>query len=207
MDGILDSFEFAAPAVFFTIVALLLAALIWKRWESLASVTVEGAGTGVDKAEPTGEEKPGVMEEHEDATSRDDAAPSTAEDKGGEGDNLDVEISGSFAEAEPAERETEKEVNEGEEGEDHLKYRPGKLRGSRLEMMMTKEEREEEQRVQREQLAAIFRLLQQKKETFGEMSPGDMEEQLKLYSKEMLGEAPDGSANEQLGLHTPLMDL
>ncbi|KAG2461017.1 JMJD6 hydroxylase, partial [Polypterus senegalus] len=142
-----------------------------------------------------------------DSSSSSSSSSSDSASEGGEGDNLDVEISGSFAEAEPAERETEKEVNEGEEGEDHLKYRPGKLRGSRLEMMMTKEEREEEQRVQREQLAAIFRLLQQKKETFGEMSPGDMEEQLKLYSKEMLGEAPDGSANEQLGLHTPLMDL
>ncbi|XP_028675031.2 FILIA-N KH-like domain-containing protein [Erpetoichthys calabaricus] len=206
MDGVLDSFEFAAPAVFFTIVALLLAALLWRRRESLASVTAEGVETAVDKLEPTGEGEP-VIEEQEDATSWDDAAASTAEDKGREDDSLDVEMSGGFPEAEPAESEMEKEVNEGEGGEDHLKYRPGKLRGSRLEMMMTKEEREEEQRVQREQLAAIFQLLQAKRETFGEMSPGDMEEQLKLYSKEMLGEATDGSANEQLGLHMPLMDL
>lgn len=37
-------------------------------------------------------------------------------------------------------------------------------------------------RVQREQLAAIFQLLKDNKETFGEVSEGDMEEQLRLYS-------------------------
>ncbi|KAF0025644.1 hypothetical protein F2P81_022525 [Scophthalmus maximus] len=37
-------------------------------------------------------------------------------------------------------------------------------------------------RVQREQLAAIFQLLSDNKETFGETSEGDMEEQLRLYS-------------------------
>ncbi|KAM9336333.1 matrix-remodeling-associated protein 7 [Symphorus nematophorus] len=63
-----------------------------------------------------------------------------------------------------------------------LKYIPGKARSHHLEMMMSKEELEEEQRVQREQLAAIFQLLKDNKETFGEVSEGDMEEQLKLYS-------------------------
>lgn len=37
-------------------------------------------------------------------------------------------------------------------------------------------------RVQREQLAAIFQLLQDNKETFGEVTETDMEDQLKLYS-------------------------
>lgn len=37
-------------------------------------------------------------------------------------------------------------------------------------------------RVQREQLAAIFQLLRDNKETFGDVSEGDMEEQLRLYS-------------------------
>lgn len=37
-------------------------------------------------------------------------------------------------------------------------------------------------RVQREQLAAIFQLLKDNKETFGDVSEGDMEEQLRLYS-------------------------
>ena len=37
-------------------------------------------------------------------------------------------------------------------------------------------------RVQREQLAAIFHLLKDNQETFGEVSEGDMEDQLRLYS-------------------------
>lgn len=37
-------------------------------------------------------------------------------------------------------------------------------------------------RVQREQLAAIFQLLKDNKSTFGDVSEGDMEEQLRLYS-------------------------
>lgn len=36
-------------------------------------------------------------------------------------------------------------------------------------------------RVQREQLTAIFRLMKENSETFGEMTEGDMKEQLKLY--------------------------
>ncbi|XP_041744562.2 uncharacterized protein LOC121575494 isoform X2 [Coregonus clupeaformis] len=63
-----------------------------------------------------------------------------------------------------------------------LKYIPGMLRTSQMEKMMTKEELEEEQRVQREQLAAIFQLLKENQETFGEVSEGDVEEQLRLYN-------------------------
>ncbi|XP_075889691.1 matrix-remodeling-associated protein 7 isoform X5 [Nelusetta ayraudi] len=63
-----------------------------------------------------------------------------------------------------------------------LTYLPGKSRSHHMEMMMSKEELEEEQRVQREQLAAIFQLLRDNKETFGDVSEGDMEEQLRLYS-------------------------
>lgn len=36
-------------------------------------------------------------------------------------------------------------------------------------------------RVQKEQLAAIFKLMKDNKETFGEMSAGDVQEQLRLY--------------------------
>lgn len=36
-------------------------------------------------------------------------------------------------------------------------------------------------RVQKEQLAAIFKLMKDNKDTFGEMSDGDMQEQLRLY--------------------------
>lgn len=37
-------------------------------------------------------------------------------------------------------------------------------------------------RVQQEQLAAIFMLLKENQEVLGEVTEGDMEEQLKLYS-------------------------
>lgn len=37
-------------------------------------------------------------------------------------------------------------------------------------------------RCQRDQLAAIFQLLRDKQETFGDVSESDLEEQLKLYS-------------------------
>lgn len=37
-------------------------------------------------------------------------------------------------------------------------------------------------RVQREQLAAIFQLLREKQDTFGEVTESDLQEQLKLYS-------------------------
>ncbi|KAM9837234.1 matrix-remodeling-associated protein 7 isoform 4-T4 [Aulostomus maculatus] len=76
------------------------------------------------------------------------------------------------------------EINDtGESNENSsLKYVPGKARSHHMEMMMSKEELEEEQRVQREQLAAIFQLLKDNTETFGEVSEGDLEEQLRLYS-------------------------
>lgn len=63
-----------------------------------------------------------------------------------------------------------------------MKHIPGKSQSHHLQTMMSKEELEEEQRVQREQLAAIFQLLKDNKETFGDVTEGDMEEQLKLYS-------------------------
>uniref|UniRef100_A0A8C1Q1N9 alpha-N-acetylgalactosaminide alpha-2,6-sialyltransferase n=1 Tax=Cyprinus carpio TaxID=7962 RepID=A0A8C1Q1N9_CYPCA len=49
-----------------------------------------------------------------------------------------------------------------------LRYMAGMLRTCQLEKMMSREELEEEQRVQREQLAAIFQLLREKQDTFGE---------------------------------------
>ncbi|XP_077482687.1 uncharacterized protein LOC144093220 [Stigmatopora argus] len=76
------------------------------------------------------------------------------------------------------------EVNDKSEflANDSLKYLPGKSRSHHMEMMMSQEELEEEQRVQQEQLAAIFQLLKDNTETFGDVSEGDMEEQLRLYS-------------------------
>ncbi|XP_049632947.1 matrix-remodeling-associated protein 7 [Suncus etruscus] len=60
-------------------------------------------------------------------------------------------------------------------------YSPGKLRGNQYRKMLAREELEEEQRVQKEQLAAIFKLLKDNKDTFGEMSDYDVQEQLRLY--------------------------
>ncbi|KAM9515673.1 matrix-remodeling-associated protein 7 isoform 3-T3 [Guaruba guarouba] len=93
----------------------------------------------------------------------------------------------SKAEGEDLDSEKEKLMVREPEDEDDadgtfsFKYSPGKLRGNQYKSMMTKEELEEEQRVQREQLAAIFRLMKEKSDTFGEMSEGDMKEQLRLY--------------------------
>ncbi|XP_055448471.1 matrix-remodeling-associated protein 7 isoform X1 [Psammomys obesus] len=105
--------------------------------------------------------------------------------------------------AEPGEPEAEEPAAEGRQDEEQdsdsetgppteepeeedgaafsFKYSPGQLRGSQYKKMMTKEELEEEQRVQKEQLAAIFKLMKDNKETFGEISDGDMQEQLRLY--------------------------
>ncbi|TRZ19331.1 hypothetical protein HGM15179_007809 [Zosterops borbonicus] len=93
----------------------------------------------------------------------------------------------SHEEEEEVDSENEKLVVREPEDEDaademfSFKYSPGKLRGNQYKSMMSKEELEEEQRVQREQLAAIFRLMKEKSDTFGEMSEGDMKEQLRLY--------------------------
>ncbi|XP_068509546.1 matrix-remodeling-associated protein 7-like [Syngnathus scovelli] len=65
--------------------------------------------------------------------------------------------------------------------DDKVTFTPGK-KASKFETLMTKEEMEEEQRVQQEQLAAIFMLLRENAEALGEVTEGDMEEQLKLYS-------------------------
>ncbi|XP_076007592.1 matrix-remodeling-associated protein 7 isoform X1 [Genypterus blacodes] len=76
------------------------------------------------------------------------------------------------------------EINDDMESDDFdsLKYVPGKARSHHLQVMMSKQELEEEQRVQCEQLAAIFQLLRDNKDAFGDVSEGDMDEQLKLYS-------------------------
>uniref|UniRef100_A0A673NQZ6 Matrix-remodelling associated 7 n=1 Tax=Sinocyclocheilus rhinocerous TaxID=307959 RepID=A0A673NQZ6_9TELE len=73
-------------------------------------------------------------------------------------------------------------TGEGNAEKKPLRYMAGMLRTCQLEKMMTKEELEEEQRVQREQLAAIFQLLKEKQDTFGEVTESDLQEQLKLYS-------------------------
>lgn len=86
------------------------------------------------------------------------------------------------AESENDESSGSPSVNRVSDEDQNLRYMPGMLRTSQIEKMMSKEELEEEQRVQREQLAAIFKLLRENQDTFGEVTEKDMEEQLKLYS-------------------------
>ncbi|XP_077315413.1 matrix-remodeling-associated protein 7 isoform X1 [Lithobates pipiens] len=76
-------------------------------------------------------------------------------------------------------------ISEADDADDEdfsFKYVPGKLRGSDYEKMLTKDELEEEQRVQREQLGAIFRMMEKNQETFGMMSEVDLKDQLRLYN-------------------------
>lgn len=79
-------------------------------------------------------------------------------------------------------RNGEDDIRESDLNSTSLKYIPGMLRAKQMEKLMTREELEEEQRVQREQLTAIFQLLRENQDTFGEVSEGEVEEQLKLYS-------------------------
>ncbi|XP_075435712.1 matrix-remodeling-associated protein 7 [Ascaphus truei] len=75
-----------------------------------------------------------------------------------------------------------READDADEDEVGFRYSPGKLRGGQYEKMLTREELQEEQRVQREQLGAIFNMMKENRETFGPMSDGDIKEQLKLYN-------------------------
>ncbi|MBZ3870629.1 Bifunctional arginine demethylase and lysyl-hydroxylase JMJD6 [Sciurus carolinensis] len=120
------------------------------------------------------------------------AAPAEAEEQAAEARQEEEQDSDSEKDPPPA-------GPEDEDGETFsFKYSPGQLRGNQYKKMMTKEELEEEQRagfsgkapplgaeglagVQKEQLAAIFKLMKDNKETFGEMSDGDLQEQLRLY--------------------------
>ncbi|CAL9699224.1 unnamed protein product [Knipowitschia caucasica] len=81
----------------------------------------------------------------------------------------------------PPEGATEAPPSDGAES-NSFRYLPGKSRCHHLQMMMSREELEEEQRVQREQLSAIFQLLKTNKDTFGDVSQGEVEDQLRLYS-------------------------
>ncbi|XP_061555827.1 FILIA-N KH-like domain-containing protein [Phycodurus eques] len=80
-----------------------------------------------------------------------------------------------------ADLQPEPEPNGAAVEDDKVTFTPGK-KALKFETLMTKEELEEEQRVQQEQLAAIFLLLRENAEALGEVTEGDMEEQLKLYS-------------------------
>ncbi|KAM7089110.1 matrix-remodeling-associated protein 7 isoform 4-T4 [Ciconia maguari] len=149
-------------------------------------VPVEEVGAGEEGKEAAGEQREAAAEPGPAAETGPAAAESIPRQPPAEprepGHREDAE-----SKEEDLDSEHEKLVMREPEDEDaadetfSFKYSPGKLRGNQYKSMMTKEELEEEQRVQREQLAAIFRLMKEKSDTFGEMSEGDMKEQLRLY--------------------------
>ncbi|XP_060700503.1 matrix-remodeling-associated protein 7-like isoform X1 [Hemiscyllium ocellatum] len=130
-----------------------------------------GAGEGnLQNQETTknSEKEPAVAEEKTPPTNEAKQEPSNPEEKLKKEEDVDVDS-------------TKKSPSES--ADDLVdEYRPGKIRGSSYGKTLTREELEEEQRIQQEQLAAIFKLMKEKKETFGDMSEKDMEEQLQLYS-------------------------
>ncbi|XP_047232290.1 uncharacterized protein LOC124874795 isoform X4 [Girardinichthys multiradiatus] len=130
----------------------------------------DGAAGGSAKSEAT-------LNGHVSGQKRKEAADNWSEMSGSSHDHWDVVKS-----TEGATESPEDNLKVGSDANNSLKYVPGKARSHHLEVMMSKEELEEEQRVQREQLAAIFQLLKDNRQTFGNMSEGDLEEQLRLYS-------------------------
>ncbi|XP_047563616.1 matrix-remodeling-associated protein 7 isoform X1 [Lutra lutra] len=171
----------AALPVLATALALLLAWLLVRRGAAASPEPVTPAkapGTPAPPCAPepaAAPEGPGELE----GPGEREAAPAEAEEQAVEAKQEEEE-----PEQEEDGRESPPQAGpEEEEGGEvfSFKYSPGKLRGNQYKKMMTKEELEEEQRVQKEQLAAIFKLMQDNKETFGEMSAGDVQEQLRLY--------------------------
>ncbi|XP_036920662.1 matrix-remodeling-associated protein 7 isoform X1 [Sturnira hondurensis] len=168
----------ALPALA-TALALLLAWLLVRRAQAASSdpagaspepaPPAEASGTSALRS-PGAPEPAAAPEEQGEPARPEEAEEQAAEEK--QEQELEQELEGRQDPAEPEE--------EGGEAFS-FKYSPGKLRGNQYKKMMTKEELEEEQRVQKEQLAAIFKLMEDNKETFGEMSDGDVQEQLRLY--------------------------
>ncbi|XP_059684169.1 matrix-remodeling-associated protein 7 [Gavia stellata] len=146
------------------------------------------AAESIPRQPPAEPREPGHREDAESKIPPLGASPGSSLGHTGQAEGVcGHEALSSKAEEEEPDSENEKLVVREPEDEDaadetfSFKYSPGKLRGNQYKSMMTKEELEEEQRVQREQLAAIFRLMKEKSDTFGEMSEGDMKEQLRLY--------------------------
>lgn len=173
-------FTFVLSAAIFTLLALVIASSFLNSSSSKADSAKSGRSSGqgstggLDPAEPKlNGHIPDKKEERE-------AVKEDWCDISAHHDHWDVvkSVLSTEGATEGPDVENEEEFSEI----DSLKYVPGKARSHHLEMMMSKEELEEEQRVQRDQLAAIFKLLKDNKETFGEVSEGDMEEQLRLYS-------------------------
>ncbi|KAM5308049.1 matrix-remodeling-associated protein 7 isoform 1-T1 [Glossophaga mutica] len=179
----------ALPALA-TALALLLAWLLVRRAQAASSGPASASREPAPGAEASGTSalrSPGAPEPAAAAPEEpgEPAGPAEAEEQAAEAKQEQEQEQEQEGEQDPAEPE-------GEEGGEafSFKYSPGKLRGNQYKKMMTKEELEEEQRVQKEQLAAIFKLMEDNKETFGEMSDGDVQEQLRLYDMQAAAAAP-----------------
>ncbi|XP_067431968.1 matrix-remodeling-associated protein 7-like isoform X3 [Thunnus thynnus] len=178
---------FALSAIIFTLLAIVVATSLFNNSSpatdfanarSYFGCRGDGAAAGSDPSGPklNGHVPDNQKEEEEEEEEADD----WNELSGSSHDHWDVVKSVLSTEGATESPEINDKVESN--SDDSLKYVPGKARSHHLKMMMSKEELEEEQRVQREQLAAIFQLLKENTETFGEVSEGDMEEQLRLYS-------------------------
>ncbi|XP_048222280.1 matrix-remodeling-associated protein 7 isoform X1 [Perognathus longimembris pacificus] len=175
----------ALPALA-TVLALLLAWLLVRRGgaagpepappKPAAPAEASGARAPPDPCaeEPAGPGQPEGSEEP--------AGPGEPPAASAEAEELEAEARQEEEQDSDSEKDPPPAGPEEEDGEAFsFKYSPGQLRGNQYKKMMTKEELEEEQRVQKEQLAAIFKLMKDHKETFGEMADGDVQEQLRLY--------------------------
>ncbi|XP_045428120.1 matrix-remodeling-associated protein 7 isoform X2 [Pipistrellus kuhlii] len=165
----------ALPALA-TALALLLAWLLLRRPPAASAHPGRAAPEPAPPATPA---PPGPAATEDAAAPREPAEPAEPEEQAA-GEKQDEEQE-QEQEQEDSEEEPPPAEPEEDDGEAFFQYSPGKLRGSQYKRMMTKEELEEEQRVQKEQLAAIFKLMEDNKDTFGEMSRGDVQEQLRLY--------------------------
>ncbi|KAG7506325.1 hypothetical protein JOB18_003017 [Solea senegalensis] len=169
---------FVLSAVIFTLLAIVVATSVFNGSSSAADIAngFFGHRGGDGATEGSGQPKPKQNGHVPEKKEEEEAVEDWCEISGSTHDHWDVVKSSEGATESP-------EIDDNDADSDNsLRYIPGKARSHHLQMMMSKEELEEEQRVQREQLATIFQLLKENKETFGDVSEGDMEEQLRLYS-------------------------
>ncbi|MCI4384562.1 hypothetical protein PGIGA_G00040190 [Pangasianodon gigas] len=179
-------------SVFFTIIAGFLTAVLFGRNKSVSVKTDASPGEAFppckEQEESTNSSKEALTGLGEPQTESECAAQMTEDvpdEPRASNQQEIVRDQCEEAESENDESSHSASVNrmcEDDDKDQALRYMPGVLRTSQLEKMMSKEELEEEQRVQQEQLAAIFKLLKENQDTFGEVTEKDMEEQLKLYS-------------------------
>ncbi|XP_056628195.1 matrix-remodeling-associated protein 7-like [Triplophysa dalaica] len=176
------------PAVLFTLLAIIVAAVITGKNKSRAPSKCTTVVNGEESHNNETHHPETVLQSNANTT-KDETIPSDSSpdhDEVCRSDCTDYRSSSGWEELDSSQygmRNALRDYSQSPDAEEKpLKYMAGMLRASQLEKMMTKEELEEEQRVQRDQLAAIFQLLRDKQETFGDVTQSDLEEQLKLYS-------------------------